>query len=117
MGTFFHPITLISPSGGRETLEALVDTGSTFSSFPRSILERLDVQPRRKVRLRLANRKLSELDVGLVEVELDGVRDFTFCTFGEPESPAVIGAVTLEVFQFGVDPGRKKLVPSEGWRV
>jgi len=27
VGTFFHPIRLIAPSGASETLEALADTG------------------------------------------------------------------------------------------
>ncbi len=44
MGTFFYPITLIGPSGRRKgTVEALVDTGATFTSVPADILEELGV--------------------------------------------------------------------------
>ena len=45
MGTFTHNITLIATSGdARESVEALVDTGATFTSVPASLLERLGVQ-------------------------------------------------------------------------
>jgi hypothetical protein len=33
VGTFFHSIRLIAPSGATETLEALVDTGAMFTSY------------------------------------------------------------------------------------
>ena len=35
------------------------------------------------------------------------------CVFAAPEAPAVIGAVTLELFLLGVDPVEKRLVPIE----
>ncbi|MEX1252976.1 MAG: aspartyl protease family protein [Dehalococcoidia bacterium] len=116
MGTFFHPITLIGPSGERETLDALVDTGSTFTSIPRDVLAKLGVEPRREVRLRLADGRSHLRQLGRVLVQLDGVEELTFVIFGEPDSPPAIGAVTLEVSQLGVDPSAKRLVPVEGWQ-
>jgi predicted aspartyl protease len=55
MSTFVHPITFIGPQGQRETLDALVDTGATFTSVPREQLEALGIRPSRQVRLRLAD--------------------------------------------------------------
>jgi predicted aspartyl protease len=56
MGTVTHSITLHSADGYyTETLDALVDTGSTFLTVPRPVLERLGVEPMRVIRLRLAN--------------------------------------------------------------
>ena len=50
MGTFTHPITLISPAGDRtETLAGLVDTGATFSSVPAQVLTGLGVSPQRTI--------------------------------------------------------------------
>ena len=59
--TFTHPITLYSPLGDRrETVEAMVDTGSTFTVVPGVILEALGVPPRRAVNLKLANGQVVE---------------------------------------------------------
>lgn len=116
MGTFFHPITLIGPSGEQEALEGLVDTGSTFTSIPRGVLEKLGVEPRREVRLRLANGTSHTQQLGRVTIQLDGVEEVTFVVFGEPDSPPTIGAVTLETLLLGVDPVTQRLVPIEGWQ-
>lgn len=116
MGTFFHPITLIGPTGATETVEALVDTGSSFTAVPRRILERLGVVPFARVRLRLANGQLVEADIGEVRAELDGLpRRTIFCVFGEAGAAPVIGAHTLEAFLLGVDPDQRRLVPLEAW--
>lgn len=63
MSTFSYPTTLIGPSSaGPETLEALVDTGATFTTVPAPFLERLGVRRQRRVRLRLANGQVVDLD-------------------------------------------------------
>ena len=116
MGTFTHPITLIGPAGQRRTIDALVDTGSTFTSGPRDVLLDLDVEARREVRLRLADGTSHVQQLGRVLIQLNGVEEVTFVVFGEPESPATIGAVTLETLLLGIDPVGKRLVPIEGWR-
>jgi predicted aspartyl protease len=112
MGTFSHPITLIAPSG-TETLEALVDAGSTFTSIPAPILERLGVTPRCTVRLRLADGRVREYPLGEVAAELDGAHATIICAFGESDSPAVIGAHTLASFLLDADPIQQCLVPKE----
>ncbi len=114
MGTFTHPITLIGPAGQRETLEALVDTGATFTSVPSEVLERLGVRPHRRVRLQLANGRVEERPIGRVEAELDGLEGFIYCVFSPPGAPAVIGAHTLEGFLLAVNPVSQRLVPVEG---
>lgn len=116
MGTFFHPITVIGPNGESETLDALVDTGSTFSAIPRAILERLGVVPFARSRLRLANGQVVEADLGEVTAEIDGLERRTiFCVFAESGAPPSLGAHALEGFMLGVDPDGKRLVPVEGW--
>ena len=45
MGAFSHPITLIGAQDIQsETLDALVDTGATFTSVPESTLERIGIR-------------------------------------------------------------------------
>jgi predicted aspartyl protease len=115
MGTFTHGITLTSDSDRTETVEALVDTGATFTSIPAALLERLGVTPHRTVRLRLANGQVEEQRIGRLLAQLDGMQESIICVFGAPGSPPVIGAHTLEAFLLGVDPVEQRLVPVEGW--
>jgi predicted aspartyl protease len=97
-------------------VDALVDTGSTFTSMPSDILVELGVEPRRQVSLRLADGKSHVRPLGRVLAELDGVEEVTFVVFGVAGSPPTIGAVTLETFLLGIDPSGKRLVPVEGWQ-
>jgi predicted aspartyl protease len=116
VGTFLHPIRLIASSGVSETLDALVDIGSTFTTVPRPVLERLGVVPFARVRLRLANGRTSDEDIGEVMAEIDGLhRRTVICVFGEPDVPPLVGAQTLETFLVGVDPDQRRLVPLEAW--
>ena len=83
VGTFFHSITLLAASGvGSETVEGLVDTGSTFTTVPAPVLERLGVRPHRTIRLRLANGQVDERRLGRVLAELDGMQEEILCVFG-----------------------------------
>ncbi len=117
MGTFFQPLTLIGPAGGlRETLQALVDTGSTFSTVPRPVLEQLGVVPFTIARLRLATGEIVQRELGEVAAEVDGLpRRTIICVFGDAGSSALLGAQTLETFLLGVDPDGRRLVPVEAW--
>ena len=105
MGTFFHPITITGPGGQSVTLDALVDTGSTFTTIPRPVLERLGVEPFSRARLRLADGHVVQADLGELVAELDGQdRRTIICVFGEADAPPLVGAHTLEAFMLGVDP-------------
>ena len=116
MGTFTHPIVLHSVSGDRtEVVEALVDTGATFTAMPAPTLERLGIPLLDRVILRLANGNMDRRAIGEVSVELDGVTRTVICVFGEPDAPATIGAHTLEAFLLGVDPVGRRLIPVEGY--
>ena len=117
LGTFLNPITLIGSDGQRVTIEALVDTGATFTTIPGETLRGLGVEPRRQVRLRLADGRLQELDLGRILIELDGIEDVTFVVFGMNGAPPTIGAVTLESFLLGVGPVAQRLTPVEGWQL
>ena len=118
MGTFFHSITLLAASGaGSETVEGLVDTGSTFTTVPAPVLERLGVRPHRTVRLRPANGDVDERRLGRVLAELDGMQEEILCIFGGSDDLPTIGAHTLEAFLLAADPVEKRLVHVEAFWV
>ncbi|HEV8574137.1 MAG TPA: aspartyl protease family protein [Dehalococcoidia bacterium] len=112
MGTFFHPITLIGPAG-EETIEALVDTGADFTTMPASLLDRLGVRPYRQVRMRLADGRVAESQLGRLTARINGMEEPTICVFGAEQAPPTIGAYTLEGMLLGVDPAKRRLVPRE----
>ncbi|MBI4299415.1 MAG: Retroviral aspartyl protease [Chloroflexi bacterium] len=116
MGVFQHPITLFDALGQRrETVQAVVDTGATFSSFPAPLLAGLGVTPIRTIQVRLANGQEERWAMGQVEAELDGTRGPILCLFGSPGAPPLIGSHALEAFLLTVDPVEKRLVPKEAY--
>jgi aspartyl protease family protein len=116
MGTFFYPVKFIGPNGREIDVDALVDTGASFSSIPGEQLRELGVTPIRRVRLRLANGQSHIQELGRVRAEINGDEEPTLVVFGEPDSPPAIGAYTLEGLALGVDPVGGRLIPMEGWR-
>ena len=121
MGTFFHDITLIGPTGLSETVNGMVDTGAIpstslrarFTVIPAPVLEELGVQPFDTIPVRFANASVERWRIGQVQTELDGRRRPILCLFGSPDAPPLIGAHTLEAFLLMVDPVEQKLVPKE----
>jgi predicted aspartyl protease len=116
MGTFFYPITVSGPSGRTIQIDALVDTGASFTSLPSQVLHEFGVTPVRRARLKLADRSSHIQELGEARAEIDGEAVATLIVFGEPGSPPSIGAYTLEGLMLGVDPINQTLVPIEGWR-
>ncbi|HLB22538.1 MAG TPA: aspartyl protease family protein [Dehalococcoidia bacterium] len=114
MGTFRFEITLLPVNGGSpETLDALVDTGSTFTSVPGTLLERLGVKPHRTIQMRLADGSARQRPMGRLMAEIKGEREEILCVFGEAGDLPTIGAHTLEAFLLAVDPVKQDLIPSE----
>ena len=95
-------------------VSAGVDTGSTFTQVPRTVLERLGLKPHDRVELQLANGENVERDVGDVAVRLDGRVRLTTCVFAEEGEHALLGVITLEQFLLGVDTINSRLVPTRG---
>ena len=114
MGAFSHPITLIGAQDTQsETLDALVDTGATFTSAPEATLERIGIRRENQIRLRLANGEVVEHAIGEVVAEMDGVRRTIICILGPEGVQALIVAHTLEAFLLAVDPVEQRLIPTE----
>jgi predicted aspartyl protease len=115
MGTFRHQIVVARLDGGAsETVEALVDTGATYTWIPRQTLDRLGVTPTGRRRLQLADGQIIERESGLVLITVDGITVATTCIFGDPGSLPLMGAVTLEECGLAPDPVRQLLIPTVG---
>ena len=97
----------------REQVEALVDTGSTFSALPASLLRRLGIAPTLTRRLRRANGQVEEYQAGTAFFTVNGRDGVAMVVFG-PEDVYLLGATTLESLLFAVDPVNKRLIPEVG---
>ena len=114
MGIFSVRLDIGDPQGESwETIEALVDTGASYTVVPAEILHRLGVEPTEQGRFRTADDRVVEMPVGNAVCRLDGRQRTTPVVFSDGNS-ALLGAVTLEEFGLAPDPLRKRLIAVEG---
>ena len=91
-------------------VEALVDTGATRLYLKPSVIEKLGLEPTRKILSRTTNGSVERHEYGEVSLELLG-RSGTFQVVEVPEDvPNLVGQVPLEVLDFVVDPKGQKLI-------
>ena len=100
-----------SPTISKE-VELLADTGAVYTVLPSSLLKELKVKPIGRRRFRLANNQIIERDVGIIGIEIKGIKTHTIAVFGD-EGIYLLGVVTLEELGLEVDPIRGELRPME----
>ncbi|MGQ9468463.1 MAG: retroviral-like aspartic protease family protein [Nitrososphaerales archaeon] len=105
--------TLLSPvTGERLIVEALIDTGATFTTLPKTVAERLNLieVTRRRVRTASGEEVLSE---SYVTIEVEDERTTTPVLISEKVDRVLLGVLTLEALAFKVDPKTGKLEKTE----
>jgi clan AA aspartic protease len=111
MGIFSVRIEIGDPQSIRfEPVDALVDTGSTNTAVPGSLLRRLGVAPQYRDQFELADNSVVELEVGRTWVKINGRQEFTQVVFAEEGTEPLLGMITLEEMGLGIDPIRQELV-------
>ncbi len=111
MGIFAVPLEVGDPGGARfERVEALVDTGASYTALPASMLHRLGVELQESVDCELADGTTVSLGLGQTLVRVDGRQVLTFVLFGEDAAQPLLGAYTLEGLRLAVDPTKHRLV-------
>ena len=100
-----------NPAISRE-VEFLTDTGAIYTVLPSSLLRELNVKPIGRRKFRLANNQVIERDVGILGIEVKGIKTHTITVFGD-EGVYLLGVVTLEELGLEVDPVRGELRPME----
>ena len=100
-----------SPDGSRwETVEALVDTGASYSQVPGSILQRLGIFPTDTVEAELADERVVEDPIAEVRMRIYGLETFTWVTFGPENVAPLLGAHALKGVRMALDPLRRTLI-------
>lgn len=115
MGEFYWRVGVWSADGERiETVDALVDTGASYSLFPRSMLERLGIAKRFVLPFEQADGSVIDRDVGLAILVINDTQSSMRVIFGEDDAESLIGSNALQEFLLLVDPVAEELVPRTG---
>ena len=115
MGTFRVSIQLGRANGDHfEAMEALVDTGASYTWIPRDVLEALGVRPDEERVFVLADGREISYPLAWVRIRLDERSQPTLVVCGEPGTEPLLGAFTLEGFGLGVDPVNRRLIRVPG---
>lgn len=94
--------------------EVLVDTGATYTTWPRDRLERLGVSPEEEWPFVLADGSEVACGIAWARVRIADRSQPTIVIFGEAGSEPLLGAFTLEGFRLAADPVNRRLVPVPG---
>ena len=118
MGTFHYPLELsASVDGPFERVEALVDTGATYTLVPAPLLTRLGVVPIDMQTFVIADGSHVERPLGEVVIRIGDRTRTSVVVFGDDTAPALLGMVTLEAFGLGIDTVREELIRVPGYLV
>ena len=93
-------------------IEAVVDTGAFYTTLPDGLCDELGIVRQGKREFLLADGRRVEMDFGQAWATISGESVVTIVVFGESESPALLGAYTLEGLSLAVDPVNQRLVPT-----
>jgi clan AA aspartic protease len=111
MGAFTVPVDIGNPSGSRFTsVDALVDTGATYTWIPRDILGDLGVRPTEQRIFELADGRQVRYGFAWATIRVQGKVQPTPVVFGDEGSSPLLGVVTLEEFSLGIDPLNQRLI-------
>jgi clan AA aspartic protease len=113
VSTFKYPVEVAAvESGTFVSVEALVDTGATYSLFPRTLMARLGVVSHDRAEFVLADGRSVTRELATVVLRLEGRTRHALCIVGEDGHEPLLGATTLELFGLIPDPVNRRLVPA-----
>ncbi len=115
MRTFRVEMEVGDPSQERfEVVEALVDSGASYTTMRASLLRELGVTALSTGTFVMADGSRTNREIGQTWVRLEGEQFIVPVVFGEEGAQPLLGAVTLEIFRLGIDPITMRLVPVDG---
>lgn len=114
MGAFYQRIAIAATAAGPfEELEALVDTKTTYTQLPGSILEGLGIKPTLRGQFETDDGRTIERGLAEVTMRLGDQIHTTLVAFGDSGSLPLLGMVTLTAFRLRINSMQQRLVPDE----
>lgn len=108
MGEVVARIRVQGPKGSAD-LEALVDTGATFTKIPVRLASKLGLEAKYETQVELGEGRVIERALAMAEIEMDGVARPVLVTVGEEGEKPLVGYTTLEHLGFKVNPLTRRL--------
>ena len=116
LGVFYSEFTVRNEDGDRSLeLEAMVDTGASFTIIPSILLQSIGIRPHRTVSMKLADGRPVEYPLGRAWITLGSETEIALVAFGDDNAQPLLGAHTLETFALAADPFNGRLVPANLW--
>jgi clan AA aspartic protease len=115
MGHVRVDLRIANPNSRDELLEvkdALVDTGATFTTVPRSLADQLGLEVLGRHQTRTANGTI-QVDRSWAYIEIQGRDNMVPIWISDTYPDVLVGVVTLESLALAVDPKSGKLIDSE----
>ena len=109
MGLPFIDGEVTGPSGVSRSVQFLVDSGASYSLLPTDVWNELGLQPKRSVTFTLGDGTTIARDVSECHISLQGQESHTPVILGEEGDEPLLGAVTLEILGFVLDPLKRTL--------
>lgn len=114
VGIFSAPFTVYSPDMSlSRSLVGLVDTGALYTVIPAHILDTLGTPIYARREYTLADGSVVTMPLGSAHVELEGEIIPVPVLFGIDTRNILIGATTLEIFGWAVDPKHQRFIPAD----
>lgn len=113
MGVFSVHIRVANPQDQTlwREVELIVDTGATLTKLPGDLLQEFHIEPQFSVPAVTSENRLVTRAVGQAWVSLDGRAGVVPVAYGNRGEAVLLGATTLEILGFTVDPIEQKLLP------
>ena len=115
MGTFTVPIEVGDLEGGNfAAMDALVDTGATYSLVPSDVLAELNVLSHETDCFSLADEGVVEYHLGYARLRFERREIIALVIFAPEGSTPLLGTTALEDTRLGVDPINERLISITG---
>jgi clan AA aspartic protease len=95
----------------KATLEFLVDSGAVYTLLPEKAWKAIGLKCKRKMTFTLADGTKVERGISECHISLPQGEGRTPVILGEPGDEALLGAVTLEILGFVLNPFKRSLEP------
>tara|TARA_B100000315_G_scaffold95597_1_gene87780 strand:+ start:4016 stop:4372 length:357 start_codon:yes stop_codon:yes gene_type:complete len=112
MGTFTVSLQVGDLAGQQFVeVEALMDTGATYTSIPEGTLALLGIEKKGNRQFELADDRVVEYPVGYAAIRLEQREIIALVVFAPEGTAPLLGATALETASLAVDPIHRRLVP------
>lgn len=111
MGLTYIEGVVTGVTGTQATVRFLVDSGATYTLLPYEDWKRLGLTPKREMQFSLADGTMIQRSVSECQLSLPQGEGHTPVILGEPGDEPLLGAVTLEILGFVLNPFTRTLHP------